>query len=108
MLQIVRDGVDSKLKLLQTSINKWSDPSINYSIKIERRGKTSQSFAKKSYSFNVYHNSKKQATPLLDLPPSKKWVLYGPFSDKSLIRNALTYSIYRQMGNYAPKTKSFY
>jgi len=87
-------------------VNNLSDLADNYNIKIERRGHTSQTFAKKSYSFNVYDSVyKKTAVPLLNLPPSKKWVLYGPFADKSLIRNALTYSIYTQMGNYAPRTQ---
>ena len=86
--------------------NKLSDSAKSVNIKIERRGNTSQSFAKKSYSFNVYDSqNKKKALGLLGLPPSKKWVLYGPFADKSLIRNSLTYSIYTQMGNYAPRTK---
>ena len=61
---------------------------------------------KKSYSFNVYDNNyKKIAIELLGLPASEKWVLYGPFADKSLIRNALTYSVFTQMGNYAPRTQ---
>jgi hypothetical protein len=70
------------------------------------RGNTSQTFAKKSYSFNVYGQDKKKiAVGLLGLPASKKWVLYGPFADKSLIRNSLTYNLYTQMGNYAPRTQ---
>lgn len=87
-------------------INKLIDSSTFYNIKIEVRGNTSQSFAKQSYSFNLYDSSFiKSKLPLLGLSPSKKWVLQGPFADKALIRNALTYNLYQQMGNYAPKTK---
>jgi hypothetical protein len=86
--------------------NTLSDSSAFHSIKIERRGHTSQTFAKKSYSFNLYEeNDRKIPKSLLSLPASKKWVLYGPYADKSLIRNALTYSLYTQMGNYAPRTQ---
>ncbi|PCJ27652.1 MAG: hypothetical protein COA97_03270 [Flavobacteriales bacterium] len=89
-----------------SGVNNFLNPSIFHNIKIERRGNTSQTFAKKSYSFNVYNSSyNKKSIPILDLPSSTKWVLYGPYADKSLIRNALTYSIYRQMGNYAPRTQ---
>ncbi|PCI98986.1 MAG: hypothetical protein COB15_04805 [Flavobacteriales bacterium] len=86
--------------------NKLSGPYVFHNIKIERRGNTSQTFAKKSYSINLCDsNYKKKSRSLLGLPDSKKWVLYGPYADKSLIRNSLTYSIYRQMGNYAPRTR---
>lgn len=86
--------------------NRLSDSPTCYPIKIEVRGNTSQSFAKQSYSFNIYDaDSVKKSIPLLDLPSSKKWVLQGPYADKSLIRNVLTYSLYSQMGNYAPKTQ---
>ncbi len=80
--------------------NLLSDSTIGYKIGIERRGNTSQSFAKKSYSFKL-----ETKDSLIGLPSSKKWVLYGPYADKSLVRNALAYSLYRQMGNYTPKTK---
>ncbi|MDF1671987.1 MAG: CotH kinase family protein [Vicingaceae bacterium] len=80
--------------------NLLSDSTIGYKIEIERRGNTSQSFAKKSYSFKL---EKKDS--LIGLSKSKKWVLYGPYADKSLVRNALAYSLYRQMGNYTPETK---
>ena len=91
--------------LSETSYTIISNDNV-HNIKIERRGKTSQTFAKKSYGFNIYgENNKKKSTALLDLPSSKKWVLYGPYADKSLIRNALAYSIYTKMGNYAPRTQ---
>lgn len=83
-----------------SGINLLLDSTIGYKIGVERRGNTSQSFAKKSYSFNLEIKDS-----LIGLPKSKKWVLYGPYADKSLIRNALAYSLYRQMGNYTPKTK---
>jgi hypothetical protein len=98
--------INASLKIIDTEKgnNHWLDSSVNYSIKIERRGHTSQSFAKKSYSFNI-RDGNGNAVALLGLPKSKKWVLSGPYADKSLIRNALIYSLYREMGNYAPNTK---
>lgn len=84
--------------------NKITDEPISYQIKIERRGFSSQNFAKKSYGFSVIDDGIPRATPLLGLPAAKKWVLYGPYADKSLIRNALTYSLYNDMGHYSVKT----
>lgn len=87
-------------------VNTLKDSHISYPIKIETRGFTSQSFVKKSYGFTVYNaDNKKSAIPLCNLAKAKKWVLHGPYADKSLIRNALTYSLYREMGHYAPQTQ---
>lgn len=99
--------ITASLKIIEgNNINTLKDSSTNYPIKIEVRGNTSQDFAKQSYSFNIYDaHAAKKSTPLLDMPASKKWILQGPYADKSLIRNPLTYTLYRQMGNYAPKTE---
>lgn len=42
---------------------------------------------------------------MLGLPVENDWVLHGPYSDKSLIRNVLAYHFAREMGQYAPRTK---
>ncbi len=42
---------------------------------------------------------------LLGLPAENDWVLYGPYADKSLIRNVLSYGLFAQMGHYAPRTR---
>lgn len=76
-----------------------------YAVKIEKRGYTSQSFAKKSYGFTIYKNNKPKKEKLLKLPAAKKWILYGPYADKSLIRNTLTYSLYEKMGYYSPRSR---
>ena len=41
---------------------------------------------------------------LLGLTAAKNWILYAPYVDESLIRNAFLYNISRQMGNWAPHT----
>lgn len=73
-------------------------------IGIELRGAVSQSFDKKSYGFELKNASKQaQERSILGLPPDEDWILHGPMSDPSLLRNALAYSISRQMGRYAAK-----
>ena len=32
-------------------------------------------------------------------------ILYGPYEDQTLIRNALTYKLFEKMGHYAPRNK---
>ncbi|MDH4092745.1 MAG: CotH kinase family protein [Cyclobacteriaceae bacterium] len=90
------------------NINMLSDPASHYSgkINIEKRGESSQFFPKKTYGFETQDalgNNLNAA--LLDMPAENDWVLYAPYSDKSMLRNALTYKIGNDMGNYAPRTK---
>ncbi len=42
---------------------------------------------------------------LLGLPDEADWVLSAPYSDKSLIRDALTYTLARQTGHYASRAR---
>ena len=39
------------------------------------------------------------------LPEENDWVLYAPWSDKSLMRNVLIYELSNDMGRYAPRTR---
>ena len=89
-------------------VNHIEDPWNNYNgkISIELRGNTSLSFPKKSYSFETQdENGNNLNTPLAGLPEENDWILYGPYSDKSLMRNVITYELARRMGQYAPRTR---
>ncbi|MBK6281614.1 MAG: CotH kinase family protein [Draconibacterium sp.] len=64
-------------------------------------------FPKKSYSVETrFSNGSNNSVSLLGLPKENDWVLHGPYSDKSLMRNALAYSIGNAMGNsWHPRTR---
>ena len=90
------------------SINKTTDYFNNYNgrIGIEIRGSTSQNFPKKSFAIETWDSNNIEINAsLLGLPEEGDWILYGPYSDKSLLRNVLTYEISRQLGDYASRTK---
>jgi subtilisin-like proprotein convertase family protein len=71
-------------------------------IAIEIRGSSSQQFPKRSYSFETRDlNGNKLDTSLLGMPREHDWVLYAPYSDKSLIRNAIAYQLFAEMGHYS-------
>lgn len=75
-------------------------------IGIEIRGESSQYFDKKSYGFETWdENYEDMDVSLLDFPEEEDWILYGPYSDKSLIRNKLIYELSNQMGIYASRTQ---
>lgn len=90
------------------SINNINDPYNDYDgrIEIEIRGSTSQQYPKKGYGFETQDSlGIKLNYPVMGLPTENDWILYGPYPDKTLIRNVLTFDLARKMGHYAPGTK---
>jgi spore coat protein CotH len=90
------------------NLNYVDDPFNNYDgkVSIEIRGSTSQCYPKKSYSFETQdENGNNLNVSLIDLPTENDWVLYAPYSDKSLMRNVITYALSNEFGHYAPRTK---
>ena len=77
-------------------------------IGIELRGSASQTFPKKSYGFETWDKDGNDIdVALAGFPEEEDWIFYGPYSDKSLIRNALMYELSNDIGQYASKTKFF-
>ncbi len=75
-------------------------------IGIEIRGASSQWFPKKSYSFETRNeDGSNNNVSLLGMPSENDWVLHGPFSDKSLMRNAITYTLASWIMDYAPRVR---
>ena len=75
-------------------------------IGIEIRGSTSQMFPKKSFSLETRDaDGNGTDVSLLGFPEEEDWILHGPYSDKSLIRNMLNYDLSRDMGMYASRTQ---
>jgi hypothetical protein len=50
-------------------------------------------------------NGDKIKAGLFGLPKESDWVLYAPYSDKTLMRDALAYELSNAMGRYAPRTR---
>ena len=89
-------------------LNSLSDTGSNYNglASIELRGESSQMFPKKSYSFELQDSlGQKLNFPLMGLPEENDWILHAHYSDKTCMRNVLTYKIARDMGMYATRTK---
>jgi hypothetical protein len=73
---------------------------------IEYRGSSSMMFPKRNYGFEIRTASgMDSAVSLLGMPAESDWVLHGPYSDKSLMRNFLAYTLAGKMGRYAPRTR---
>ena len=79
--------------------------SFEGNIGIEIRGASSQSFPKKSYGLETRdQNNDDLNVSLLGLPEEEDWVLYAPYSDKSLMRNILIYDLSRDIEMYASRS----
>lgn len=90
------------------NVNHVNDPFNDYdgNIGIEIRGSSSQMFPKKQYAVELWTaTGADTSASVLGLPPEEDWILYAPYSDKSLLRNVLAFKFSRELGWYAPRTK---
>ena len=84
--------------------NNVSDPSNHYNgkIGIEIRGQSSQMFPMKSYSLELRDAAGGSfEKSLFGMPKEADWVLYAPYTDKTLMRNFLAYIISNELGRWA-------
>ncbi len=71
---------------------------------IEIRGQSSQTFPKKSYTVEIRDRQGEDVkVGLMGMPAESDWVLYAPYSDKTMLRNALTYHLGAQLGRWQPR-----
>lgn len=101
--------VDAHLGIINNAgINTLGDPYNGYDgrIGIEIRGASSQSFPKNNFGFETrLANGENNNVSLLGMPEENDWILHGPYSDKSLLRNVLAYHIGTKTGEYTPRTR---
>ena len=71
------------------------------------RGRTSRYLPKHSLNLKLVEDDSddKRKEPILGLPRESDWVLYAPYSDKTLMRDVLAYELSNEMGRYAPHTR---
>jgi hypothetical protein len=70
------------------------------------RGYSSLRQPKHSYTFRTRNgDGSKLKAPILGLPKHSDWILFAPYSDKTLMRDVLAYELSRKMGHYAPRAR---
>ncbi|MYB63874.1 hypothetical protein F4X73_04210 [Candidatus Poribacteria bacterium] len=75
-------------------------------IGIELRGKTSQGFPKRQYGFEFQDKQgNDKDVSIFGLPAESDWILHGPYSDKTLMRNYLAFEFSNRIGRYASRTQ---
>ena len=81
---------------------------VNYSGRalLNTRGHSSLRYPKRSYHLKIRSAGNESVNvSLLGMPKESDWVLYAPYSDKTLMRDVLAYEISNQIGEYAPRTR---
>jgi len=79
-------------------------PTFTGMIGIKNRGNTA--LAKLSYSMETWITPNVSLdTALLGLPTENDWVLLSSYTDRSLMRDALSKLMHESMGRYAPRNK---
>ncbi len=103
--------IDAQLQLIdngagQRNYISQSDYAFEGRIGVELRGVSSQGFPKKSYGIELRDDQGDDLeVSLLGLPKTSDFALLANFSDKTLMRNALAYEVFRQLGHYATRTR---
>jgi CotH kinase protein/Secretion system C-terminal sorting domain len=96
-IRIIDNG-PGKLNSVNDSGNQYEGPAG-----IELRGESSQMFPKKSYSLELRNDAGEDVkASLCEMPSESDWILYAPYSDKTMLRNAITFHFGRLMGDWQP------
>src|SRR4030042_102264 len=86
--------------------NYLTDPFNHFDghIGIEIRGSSSQMFPKKSDAVETRDSlGNNLNVSLLGMPEKNDWILYAPYTDKTMLRDILTFKIGRDLGHYASR-----
>ncbi len=83
-----------------------SSPTVSTPSAIHVRGSSSSTFPKQQYRLELRDEAGDDLDfELAGLSADSDWVLFGPYVDKSLLRNPFNFEIGRQLGLNAPRTQ---
>jgi len=105
---IATGRIDAVLRVVNNGEHQLNSPNgsatgYNGNVAIELKGSADE---KSAYSFELRDaNDDDYAYRLLDMPKEEDWELVGPYSDKTMLRNALAYNIADDLMEYAPRTE---
>ncbi|MGE5316966.1 MAG: CotH kinase family protein [Chloroflexota bacterium] len=90
-------------------MNHLADPFNGFygRIGIETRGHSSQMFPKKSFGVETRNSLGEDLdVSLLGMPAESDWILYGPYTDKSMLRDVFSFEMNHKMNDiYSSRTK---
>ena len=82
------------------------DPMYFGPAALKIRGSSSLGFPKKSFNFELDdYDGDDSAAPLLGMPEESDWILYAPYTDKTLIRDVISYDWSNDIGQWASHSR---
>lgn len=103
------ETIDAKFSLYynEKESNRFTDQkNMESMIQIKYRGHSSYHFDKHQYLIKfVKDNDKEKKVSLLGMNEENKWILNGPYLDKTLIRNYLAYNISGKIMDHVPEVR---
>lgn len=102
--------IGAELKVIGTDPSVYhhaNDPGdLTSPIRIRIRGNSSRYFDKPSYAIRlVDENGANAPATIMGMDAHHEWVLYGPWLDKTAIRNYMFYNLAGEMMDYAPNVR---
>lgn len=102
--------ITASMKIISNSIgvNLITDPPNEYDgkIGIEKRGASSQGMPQTPYAIETRDDAgEERNVSLFGMPSESDWCLIPNYNDKAFSRNPLSYHLFNQMGQYAPRTQ---
>lgn len=103
--------INATMKIIDNGpgyLNNYTDIPNDYNgnISINYRGHYSLTLPQKPYKIETLDPALvAQNVSLLGMPLESDWVFVPNYNDKVFMRNTLSYKIFSEMGNYAPRTK---
>ena len=87
--------------------NHFTDtPTVTTLSEFRIRGHASRHFEKSPYLLKFHDESgENRDISVMGMDPHHEWVLYGPYLDKSLVRNYLWYNLAGSIMSYAPNVR---
>ena len=101
--------VSAKMRIIDDGKhNRISSRSASYdgSIRIKLRGNSSLMLSQKKFTFETCDAEGHSVdVSLLGMPAESDWVLLAPYNDVSLLRDVFAFTLWREMGHWAPRTR---
>ncbi len=78
----------------------------NGKIGIERRGASSFNYPQRPYLFETRNeDGSNNNVSILGMPEENDWILLSHYNDKTLMRNSISFDLFREMGHYSVRNR---